>query len=121
MTINTLDILTSATVLARGHARNETESKHLFAGRFICVKMSTLCFIRAFVSEEVDVTHLDLFDTVDLDLVVVFARRINTLTRAITRDNFLADCRFVNRRVRDWRRRGCCLGGPAIRCDGCRL
>jgi hypothetical protein len=87
--IYTLYILTASTIAARCHASDETEGRHFAGSRLIGVEVRTICFVRALVPEEMDVTHFNLLDAVDFNLIVVPAWWVDALTSAVAGDNFL--------------------------------
>ena len=79
--------------------------------------------IGTFIAEEMDVTHLDLLDTIHLCLVIVFARWVDALAGTVAGDDFLPINRLIQwRNFGDRRGRGSCFGCPAVRdrLDGCR-
>lgn len=99
MTVYTLDVLASTAVLTRSHARNKAEGRDFFFGWQIGMKMRAACVIRAFVSEKVDVTHLDLLDPIYFGFIVIFTRGVDALTATIACNDFFTVGWHVCRRL----------------------
>jgi hypothetical protein len=113
VTVDAPNILTAAAIDTWCHAGDETEGGKLICCRLVGVLMGTGCVVRTFVAEKVHVTHLHLLDTVHLRLIVIFTRRIDSLSVAVARYDLFSIDRLINRRLCNWWRRSCSLRSPA--------
>lgn len=95
VTEDTFRVLTSTAILTRRHSSNEAKGCNLAAAWLISVLMSTLHAIRAFLSQKVNVTQLESLDTVDFDLVVVFARWVDALSSSVARNDLVTVNRLI--------------------------
>jgi hypothetical protein len=99
VTIDTPNILAAATGHAGSHAGDETKGRYFSIGGLWTMLMATGVTVRAFVAQEVDVAELHLLHAIDLYLVVVLSRWVDTLSCTVACDNFLAIHGSVDRRL----------------------
>lgn len=85
MAIYALGILAIAAVGTRCHASYKAQGSELLLCRFVLVRVGAVITVAAFVTQIVDIAHLELLDAVNFGLVVLDGR-IHTLVTTISSD-----------------------------------
>jgi hypothetical protein len=93
--VNAFDILTTASILTRGHACNEAKESDLLSVWLVAVDVGALIVVRTLLAKIMDIAHFHLLDAINLSLLVVFARRVNTLSRSVPCDDLFAISRLI--------------------------
>ena len=81
MSIDAIRVITLSSMVTGSHACNKAERIKLAFLETVVVSMATLRFIWTRTTEVEDVAQLHLLDAVDLFLVVLLWRRVNSLAR----------------------------------------
>jgi hypothetical protein len=95
--VDALDVRAAATMDARSHPGNESQSVQFVSGRLIGVDVGAGASIGTLLAQKVYIAHFHFLDSVHLFLIVIAAGRVHTLPGPITCNDLVAICRFVLR------------------------
>lgn len=95
MTVDAFDVLTTASILTRGHACNEAKEPDLLSIWLVAVGVGALIVVRTLLAKIMDIAHFHLLDAINLRLLIVFARRVDTLSRSVPCNEFFAIGRLI--------------------------
>jgi hypothetical protein len=93
--VNAFDVLTTASILARGHACNEAKEPDLLSVWLVAVNVGALIVVRTLLAKIMDIAHFHLLDAINLRLLIVFARRVDTLSRSVPCNELFAISRLI--------------------------
>ena len=71
MTIDALDVVAGTAIATTGHARHNLQPLNFLLRRDAIMPVSAVISVRAFLTQEVNITHFELAYAVDLSFIVV--------------------------------------------------